>query len=117
MRNFLFTFLILGFFYWIAVATSYSKDPYYVCEYQISDYLYKDTNYYNRAYPNVYTNDTITIMAYKDTLWDIRTNEICKLLQDSCKVSGYKLLIIDTTINPSAWNTPYGKQIYLRQCP
>jgi len=115
MRNFLFTALILGFFYWIAVATSLQKDPYYVCESQIMDYLYKDTNSY--AYPYVYTHDTVVIMAFKDTLWDIKTNELCKLMKDSCKSSGYKLLIIDTSSNPSVWNTPYGKQIYLRQCP
>ena len=116
MKNFLFTLLILGFFYWIAVATSFDKgDLYSVCEYQIMDYLNKDTNVY--AYPYVYTNDTIVIMAYKDTLWDIKTTELCKLVKDSCKISGYKIIITDTSSNPSAWNTPYGKQIYLRQCP
>ncbi len=115
MRNFLFTALILGFFYWIAVATSYVKDPYVLCEYQVMDYLNKDTNVY--SYPYIYTNDTIVIRTYKDSLWDIKTNELCKLIQDSCKISGYKFLIIDTSSNPSAWNTPYGKKIYLRQCP
>ena len=117
MRNFILTLLILGFFYWIAVATSYQKDPYFMCENHIMDYLNDDTNSYAYAYPYVYSNDTIVIRAVKDTLWDIKTNEICKLMQDSCKFSGYKVLVIDTSNNPSAWNTPYGKQIYLRQCP
>ena len=115
MRNFLITAIILAVFFLIGTATR--KNIYYSCEYQIMEYLSKDTNSYAYAYPYKFTNDTIVIRAMKDTLWDIKTNEICKLFNDSCKLSGYKILITDTSSNPSGWNTPYGKQIYLRQCP
>jgi len=115
MKNFFSTLLILGFFYWIAVATSYQKDLDYPCYYQVADYVYSDTLV--RAYYERLQNDTIIIRAYKDSLWEIKTAQICKIMKDSCALSAYKILVVDTSQNYSTWNTQYGKKIYFRQCP
>ena len=116
MKNLIKTSTILAFFYCIGVATSINKNLYFPCEFQINSLLSKDSfvqSYYRAAY-----NDTILIGTQKDTLWDIKTAAICQVLKDSCKVSGYKILVLlDTVYNQANWNSPYGKQIYFRQCP
>lgn len=113
MKNFLKTAAILAFFYWIGVATSKSQN--FPCDYQIQNFLSNDTAI--RAYYSFSTHDTIIVTAYKDSLWESKTSAICKLLKDSCKISGYKIMVLDTTYNHANWNTPYGKQLYFRQCP
>ncbi len=115
MRNFFYTAFILAFFYWIGTATSIDKDFNYPCGYQINNYLSKDTivrSYYSSAH-----NDTIVISAYKDSLWESKSAAVCQILKDSCNTPAYKILVIDTSYNQATWNTPYGKQIYFRQCP
>ena len=115
MRNFILTLLILGFFYWIAVATSYQKDLDYPCYTQVANYVDRDTLV--RAYYERIQNDTLIIRTIKDSLWEMKTAKICQIMKDSCGVSSYKLLIVDTSQDHSTWNTPYGKKIYFRQCP
>lgn len=115
MKSFLKTTAILVFYYFIGTATSMVKELDYPCGYQLNNFLSNDNivrSYYSSAH-----NDTIVISAFKDSLWEIKSQAICKLLKDSCNISGFKILVIDTTINLASWNTPYGKQIYLRQCP
>jgi len=115
MRNFLFTFLILGFFYWIAVATSYEKDISYPCYYQVANYIDSDTLV--RAYYERTQVDTVIIRTSKDSLWETKTAKICQIMKDSCSQPSFKILVVDTSQNYSTWNTPYGKKIYFRQCP
>ncbi len=115
MKSFLKITAVLVFFYFIGTATSMVKKRDYPCGFQLNIFLNNDTtvrSYYSSAH-----NDTIVISAFKDSLWETKSEAICKLLKDSCNISGYKIMVIDTTNDPASWNTPYGKQIYLRQCP
>lgn len=102
----LITFTVLN------VATKKNID--FPCQIQLLDKLDQDTLV--PAYFMLYARDTIVIRAYKDSIWDQKTAELCKLLKDSCNQTGFKLLIVDTTSNQSFFNTPYGKKIYFRQC-
>lgn len=68
------------------------------------------------SYFMLYARDTIVIRAYKDSSWEQKTAALCKLLNDSCNQTGFKILVVDTTSNQSFFNTPYGKKIYFRQC-
>lgn len=105
--------LILGAFWWMNTATS--KGLYLPCEGPIFRYLYKDT--INRVHLFTYAHDTMVLKAYKDTLLDIKTSVLCSSLKDSCKLNGYKILVVDTSYDQSTWNTPYGKRLFFRQCP
>ena len=115
MKEMLKIALLLGAFYVINVATSYKKWDIYPCQYNISSYLAKDS--VNRGFLITYTNDTIVLGAYKDTLWDIKTAALCKVMRDSCNISNFKFLVVDTiqTIDP-ARKTRFGNKIYFRNC-
>lgn len=108
--------LVLGAFYWMNTATSITKDPFYVCDDQIGRYLIqRDTilSYYSGP-----TNDTLIIRTWGNSDWDQKTSEICQLLKDSCQIKApYKIMVLDSTSDINLWNTPYGKQVYFRQCP
>ena len=115
MKSILKITAVLIFYYLIGTATSTVKDLDYPCAFQLNNFLSKDT--FVRSYYSSAHNDTIVISAFKDSLWESKSLAICKLLKDSCNISGYKILVMDTTNNLASWNTPYGKQIYLHQCP
>lgn len=94
------------------VATTKNID--FPCQIQLLDKLDQDSLV--PAYFMLYARDTIVIRAYKDSIWDLKTAELCKLLKDSCNQTGFKILVVDTSTNQSFFNTPYGKKIYFRQC-
>ena len=114
MKDFLRAIFILGFFAFIGLATSKSLIP-YPCDIQIERYLRQDNKV--NAYYQDFVADTIVVKAYKDSLWEIKTAEVCRLLRDSCKLNGRKVLVIDTTYNPAFFDTRFGKKIYFRTCP
>ncbi len=111
MKDFFKAIFILGFFAFIGLATSKRLIP-YPCDIQIDRFLNQDYN----GYYQEFSSDTVIIQAYMDTLWDIKSAEICRLLRDSCKLNGRKVLVIDTTRNPAFFDTRFGKKIYFRHC-
>jgi hypothetical protein len=113
IKKYLPVILILGAFWWMNTATS--KGMYFPCEGTIFGYTGKDT--VNRIYLYTYAHDTVVFKANKDTLLDVKSSAICSLLKDSCKINGYKILVVDTSYDQSTWNTPYGKRYFFRQCP
>ena len=112
MKDFLRAVFILAFFAFIGVATK-AKLP-YPCDTQIRKYFESD---FTVAFYLGYTNDTLIIKADKDTLWDIKSQEICRILRDSCKLSANKILIIDSTWDQSKYDTRFGKKMHLYNCP
>ena len=86
----------------------------YPCENQVIRLLQQDSLV--PSYYYTYSRDTIIIMAYKDSNWEQKSFQVCKLINDSCNQSGYKILVVDTTTNRTFFDTPYGKKIYWRQC-
>ena len=114
MKDFFKATIILGFFAFIGLSTSKELIP-YPCDTQIDKYLIQDYNVY--ASYQEFAADTIVVRAYKDSLWDMKSAEICRLLRDSCKLNGRKVLVIDTTYNPAFFDTRFGKKIYFRYCP
>lgn len=112
MRNAPILVIILTIFGLMNIATK--KNMPYPCESQINYFLYSDT--ISNGYYFTTSHDTVVIKANKDTLWDSKTLAVCKLLNDTCKINNYKILVVDTTIDQSKWTTPYGKQIFFRQC-
>ena len=113
MKDFLRAIFILAFFAFIGLATK-SVIP-YPCDIQVDKYLIQDYNVY--AVYQEFAADTIVIKTSKDSLWEIKSAEICRLLRDSCKLNGRKVLVIDTTRNPAFFDTRFGKKIYFRNCP
>jgi hypothetical protein len=114
MKDFFRAIFILAFFAFIGLATSKSLIP-SPCDIQISRYL--DTDQTVRGYYQAFAADTIVVKAYKDSLWDIKSAEVCRLLRDSCRLNGRKVLVVDTTWNPTLFDTRFGKKIYFRHCP
>lgn len=115
MKDLAKVFFILCVFVSIASATFVKKLEEPFCDQRIRSYLIKDPS--NSASYYGLIGDTIIIQTYKDSLWSERTLEICSLLKDSCQGGNRKVLVVDHTQNPSDWNTLYGKQLFLRQCP
>lgn len=113
MKDFFKAICILAFFAFIGLATK-NVIP-YPCDTQISNYLEKDQAVYS-IYQE-FANDTIVIRTYKDSLWDIKSAEICKLLRDSCRLNGRKVLVVDTTWNTALFDTRFGKKIHFTYCP
>ena len=107
---------ILAIFAFVGLATT-NKDllPPETCHQQIFDYLNKD--YLVLANYQGFSNDTIIVRAFKDSLWDVKSADLCRIMRDSCKFNGRKILIIDTTLNPALYDTRYGKKIYFSICP
>ena len=105
-------FSLLALFVLFSVATKKVLD--FPCEMQVMRLLQKDTLVPSYYYTT--SRDTIVLMAYKDSNWVQKTQEICRLMSDSCNQTGYKILVVDTTSDRSFFNTPYGKKIYFRQC-
>ena len=114
MKDFIKVVCILAFFAFFGVATSKSLIP-FPCDRQINDYLNKGP--YIPGYYEQFARDTIVIRAYKDSLWDIKSASICKILRDSCRLNGRKVLVIDTTYNPALFDTRFGKKIHFTYCP
>ncbi len=104
--------LTLGLFMLFNVATKKVLD--FPCEMQVTRLLQKDTLVPSYYYTT--SRDTIVLMAYKDSNWAQKTQQICTLMSDSCNQTGYKILVVDTTSDRTFFNTPYGKKIYWRQC-
>ena len=116
MKSLLKSFLILGtlaLFWWMNTATS--KINYFPCESPLIRYSNNYTP--NGAYYILSTHDTIVFKVIKDTLLDQLADDICSILKDSCKMNGFKILIRDTTIDQTQWNTRFGKQVFFRICP
>lgn len=108
--------LVLGAFYWMNTATSISKGPFFVCDTPINNYLWQTDSSYSYYASSV--NDTVLIRTYKDSAWDQKSSEICRILKDSCLITTpFKILVLDSTNDINQWNTPYGKRIFLKQCP
>lgn len=105
---------VLGLFYFFAVAST--KNIPYVCDNQIEAYLNRinTSGEYNIYLGN--SHDTLLIRTTKDSAWDVKTAEICRILKDTCKVAGYKILVLDTAYYTQPQNTPYGHQIFIRDC-
>jgi hypothetical protein len=114
MKDFIKVVCILAFFAFFGVATSKSLIP-FPCDRQISNYLEKDS--LSLAFYQGFSKDTVVIRTYKDTLWDIKSAGICKILRDSCHLNGRKVLVIDTTYNPALFDTRFGKTIHFTYCP
>lgn len=106
--------IVAALFIFTLLNVATKKNIEFPCQIQLMDKLDKDTLV--PAYFMLYARDTIVIRAYKDSIWDLKTAELCKLLKDSCNQTGFKLLVVDTSTNQSFFNTPYGKKIYFRQC-
>lgn len=105
---------ILLVFWWMNTATSKPGVP-FVCEGPISYYLSQDTVVKSYYYTN--SRDSIIIMAFKDSLWDKKMNDLCRILRDSCTRKAFKIIVLDTTYDRNLYNTPYGKMIHSLQCP
>lgn len=105
---------ILLAFWWMNTATSKYGPP-LVCEGPIRYYLDQDTLVRSYYYTN--TRDSIVIMAFKDSLWDKKMNELCRILRDSCTRKTYKIIVLDTTTDLNLYNTPYGRMIHSQRCP
>ena len=106
---------LLAAFYFFAVATSYRKYGEIPCTSQIQAFLMKDT--INRGGWYTINKDTIVIQAYKDTLWDTKTATMCQILKDSCNISNFSILVVDTVLaRDPARQTRYGNRIFYRKC-
>ena len=105
--------LILGFFAFFGIATS--KGVYDPCEMQIRKITQSNTTVY--GYYLSFVNDTLLISDNKDTLWDVRTDQLCKVLRDSCNLNGRKILVVETPTDSAQQDTRYGKKVYFRTCP
>lgn len=115
MKNWIIVSLLCVVYFVIAVATSKQLEP-PVCSNQIYNYLGKDTSY-NFNYQMI-TNDTIVIYARKDTSTIPQiAQDLCKIFRDSCGVSNKKILFVGNTSNTANPMTPYGRQLYITQCP
>lgn len=114
MKDFFRAVFILAFFAFIGLATTKSLIP-FPCDIQIDRYLDKDPEV--RGYYQAFAQDTIVIKAYKDSLWDVKSAEVCRIMRDSCRLNGRKVLVVDTTWNVSSFDTRFGKKIYFRHCP
>jgi hypothetical protein len=113
MKDFLRAVFILAVFALIGVATKYNIP--YPCDTQIRRYFESD---FTVAFYQGYSNDTIIIRADKDTLWDIKSPEICRILRDSCKMkNANKILIVDSTWDQSKYDTRFGKKMHFYNCP
>lgn len=113
MKQLLIVASILLVFWWMNTATSKYGVP-LVCEGPISYYLSQDTVV--RSYYYTTSRDSIIIMSYKDSLWDKKMNELCRILRDSCTRQAFKIIVLDTTYDRNLYNTPYGKMIHSLQC-
>ena len=117
MKNWIIVSLVCVVYFVIAVATS--KDvllPVPVCSNQINKYLRKDTTYFF-GYEQI-VNDTIVINALKDTSTIPQiAQDLCKIFRDSCGVTNKKILFVGNTSNTANPMTPYGRQLYITQCP
>ena len=106
---------LLFVFYMISVATSVKKYGELPCYYKIEGYLKKDSLHFAGLMTS--SHDTLVIKAYKDTLWDIKTTEICRILKDSCNITSFSILVTDTSLRMDPINgTRFGNKIYFRKC-
>ena len=107
---------ILAIFAFIGLSTT-NKNllPPPTCYNQIFDYLNKD--YLVLSNIQEFAHDTIVIRAWKDSLWDVKSIELCKIMRESCKLNGRKILVTDTTSNPALYDSRFGKTIHFTVCP
>lgn len=106
---------LLLVFYMISVATSVKKFGELPCYYKIESFLKKDSLHFAGLMTS--TNDTLVIRTYQDTLWEMKTAEICRILKDSCNMTSFSILVTDTTSRMDPINgTRFGNKIYFRKC-
>lgn len=96
-------------------ATFIKEPPPDPCRGYVNNLLWADTSV--RASLFDFVNDTVVVSTIKDSLWDIKTQQVCNVLRDSCKVSGRKILVVDQSVDPAQRDTRFGKKIYFRNCP
>ena len=115
MKNWIIVSLLCVVYFVIAVATSKQLEP-PVCSRQIQNYFSKDS--INIFHYQQITNDTIVIYAQKDTSTiPQKAQDLCKIFRDSCGVNNKKILFVGNTSNTTNPMTPYGRQLYITQCP
>jgi hypothetical protein len=114
MKQLIWIASILLVFWWMNTATSKYGVP-FVCQGPISHYLNQDTIVRSYYYTN--SRDSIIIMAFKDSLWDKKMNDLCRILRDSCTRKAYSIIVLDTTTDLNLYNTQYGRMIHSQRCP
>ncbi len=115
MKDFIKLIIILSCFGFIGAVTFIKEPPFDPCRGYVNNLLFADTSVRASLYD--FVNDTVVISTIKDSLWDIKTQQVCNVLRDSCKVSGRKILVVDQGVIDTSRNTRFGKKIFFRTCP
>ncbi len=115
MKTFFKLMFVLAFFGLLAVASTKKIIP-DVCDGPINNYVKSlNTQNYFTYYLGTF-RDSLVFKTSRTSGWDGYSAEICRILKDSCKVAGYKIIVVDTSFYSQPQNTPYGHQIYFRDC-
>ena len=115
MKDFLKLIIILTCFGFMGAVTFIKEPPFDPCRGYVNNLLFADTSVRASLYD--FVNDTVVVSTIKDSLWDIKTQQVCNVLRDSCKVSGRKVLVVNQSVDPAQRDTQYGQKIFFRQCP
>jgi hypothetical protein len=115
MKDLLKILIILSCFGLMGSATFVKLKPLDPCRGYVNNLLFADTSVRASVYD--FVNDTVVVSTIKDSLWDIKTQQICNVLRDSCKVSGRKVLVVNQSVVDTSRDTRFGKKIYFRTCP
>ena len=115
MKDFIKLIIILFCFGFMGAVTFVKPAPFDPCRNYVNNLLLADTSVRASLYD--FVNDTVVVSTIKDSLWDIKTQRVCNVLRDSCKVNGRKVLVVNQSVDPAQRDTPYGKKIFFRQCP
>jgi hypothetical protein len=115
MKDFLKIVIILSCFGFMGSVTFVKQAPFDPCRGKVNNLLLLDTSVRANVYD--FVNDTVVVSTIKDSLWDIKTEQICNVLRDSCKLNGRKVLVVNQSVDPAQRDTRFGKKIYFRTCP
>jgi len=115
MKDFVKIIVILSCFGLMGSTTFIKKLAVDPCRTSVNALLFRDTSVKASLYD--FVNDTVVISTIKDSLWDIKTLQVCNQLRDSCKVSGRKILVVNQSVDPAQRDTRFGKKIFFRTCP
>jgi len=107
--------VILSFFGFIGAVTFVKPAPFDPCRNYVNELLLADTSVRASLYD--FVNDTVVVSTIMDSLWDIKTQQVCNVLRDSCKVNGRKILVVNQSVDPTLRDTRFGKKIFFRHCP
>ncbi len=113
MKDFFKAIAIVGLFAFLGIATS--KEVYEPCEGEIRHII--DHDLAVKGYLMQFSNDTVVIWTNKDSLWDIKSDQVCRILRDSCQFNGRKVLVVRTAADPTQADTQFGNKVYFRTCP